>query len=88
MSVVFNFNASLNDVAPVFSISFSVYLMRMIKNVLFMNVICMLFPLCSRLRLSLVSVEFDFNTSLNDFVPVSPMLLSVDFMRMEKSGYW
>ena len=28
---------------------------------------------------------FDFNASLNDFVPVSPMLLPVDVMRMEKS---
>ena len=29
---------------------------------------------------------FDFNASLNDVAPVSPMLLSVDLMRMEKSG--
>ena len=29
---------------------------------------------------------FDFNASLNDVVPVSPMLLSVDLTRMEKSG--
>ena len=28
---------------------------------------------------------FDFNDSLNDFAPVSPMLLSVDVMRKEKS---
>ena len=32
-----------------------------------------------------MSVVFDFNASLNDFVPVSPMLLPVDVMRMEKS---
>ena len=28
---------------------------------------------------------FDFNDSLNDFAPVSPMLLSVDVTRKEKS---
>ena len=28
---------------------------------------------------------FDFNASLNDAAPVSPILLSVDLMRMEKS---
>ena len=33
-----------------------------------------------------MSVVFDFNTSLNDVAPVSPMLLSVDFVRMEKNG--
>ena len=31
-----------------------------------------------------MSVVFDFNASLNDVAPVSPMLLSVDLMRMEK----
>ena len=29
---------------------------------------------------------FDFNASLNDVAPLSPILLSVYFMRMEKSG--
>ena len=37
------------------------------------------------LRVSLVSVVFDFNASLNDFAPLSPILLSVDLMKM-KSG--
>ena len=32
-----------------------------------------------------MSVVFNFNDSLNDVAPVSPMLLSVDVMRMEKS---
>ena len=41
---------------------------------------------CSLLRLSLVSVVFDFNVSLNDDAPVSPMLFAVDLLRMEKSG--
>ena len=31
-----------------------------------------------------MSVVFDFNASLNDVAPVSPILLSVDWMRMEK----
>ena len=39
-----------------------------------------MFLLCSRSRLSSVSVVFDFNTSLNDVAPVSPMSLSVDLM--------
>ena len=34
---------------------------------------------------SFVSVVFDFNASLNDVAPVSPMLLAVDVMGMEKS---
>ena len=32
-----------------------------------------------------MSVVFDFNASLNDAAPVSPMLLSVFVMKMEKS---
>ena len=34
--------------------------------------------LSSLLRLSAVSVVFDFSDSLNDVAPVSPMLLSVE----------
>ena len=41
---------------------------------------------CEQLRLSRMSVVFDFNASHNDVAPVSPMLLSVDLMGMEKSG--
>ena len=50
-----------------------------------MPFVCCFF-LCSPLRLSSVSVVFDFNASLNDAAPVSPMLLPVDLKRMEKSG--
>ena len=32
-----------------------------------------------------MSVTFNFNDSLNDVAPVSPMSLSVDVMRKEKS---
>ena len=51
-----------------------------------MDTIHVLFLLCSLIRMSSVSVVFDFNASLNDVAPVSPMLLSVDLMKMEKSG--
>ena len=33
-----------------------------------------------------MSVVFDFNESLNDVAPVSPMSLPVDLIRMEKRG--
>ena len=33
-----------------------------------------------------MSVVFDFNASLNDDAPVSPISLSVDLEKMEKSG--
>ena len=39
--------------------------------------------LSSQLRLSFVSVLFDFNASLNDVAPVSPRLFPVDLMRKE-----
>ena len=41
-------------------------------------------PLLSSLsRLSLVNVVFDFNASLNDIIPVSPILLTVGMMEKE-----
>ena len=46
VSVVFDFNASLNDVAPLFLISFPVDLMRMEKSGLLMDAICVLFLSC------------------------------------------
>ena len=54
------------------------------KSGLLIDVIGVLFLLSSPSRLSFVSVVFDFNASLNDVAPVSPMLLSVDLMGMEK----
>ena len=51
-----------------------------------MNNIYALFLLSSQLRLIFVNVVFDFNTSLNDVAPASPMSFPVDLMRMEKSG--
>ena len=51
-----------------------------------MNTIYALFLLYSSLRLSFVIDVFDFNASLNDFTPLSPMLFTVDMMRLKKSG--
>ena len=39
--------------------------------------------LCSQLRLSFVSVVFDFSASLSDVAPLSPRLFPVDLMRKE-----
>ena len=43
VSVVFDFNASPNDVAPVSPMSFTVNVMRMEKSELLMDVFCVLF---------------------------------------------
>ena len=75
VSVVFDFSASLNDVAPVCTILLPVDEKRNGKrvNCWWMSFVCLL--LSSPLRLSWVSVVFDFNDSLNDVAPVSPILL-------------
>ena len=52
MSVVFVFNASLNDVVPVPSILLSVYVMRMEKSELLMDVFCVFFLLSPPHRMS------------------------------------
>ena len=80
---MFDFNASLNDLAPDSPMLLSVYLMRMEKSGSLMDVICVLFLSSSQLRLSSVSVLFDFNASLNDVTPVSPISFTVYLMRME-----
>ena len=61
----------------------SVDMMRMEKNGLLVDFICVLFLLSSQLRSSFVSVEFDFNASLNDAVPAYQISLSVG---LTKSG--
>ena len=71
MIVVFDFNASLNDFAPVTPTSLPVDFDEIGKS-------GMLFLSSSPLRLSFVSVVFDFNASLNDFAPVSPIPLPID----------
>ena len=77
VSVVFDFNDSLNDVAPEYPMSFSVE-MRNEKGELLMDVFCVFFLLPSPHRQSTLSVVFDFSASLNDVAPVSPMSLTVD----------
>ena len=77
MSVVFDFNASLIDAAPLSPMLLSVDLMRMENSGLLMDDICVLFLLYLQFRLSLVSVAFDFNASLNNDAAVSSMFLSV-----------
>ena len=78
MSVVFDFNASLTDVTPVSPMLLPVDVIRMEKSELLMDFFCLSsFLLSSLSRLSLVSVVFDFNDSLNDAAPVSPMRFSV-----------
>ena len=85
MSVVFDFNNSLNDVAPVSPMLFTVDVKRNEKSELLMDVICVSsFFLYSPLRSSFVSVVFDFNDSANDVVPVSPILFPVDEKRKGK----
>ena len=84
-SVVFDFNDSLNDVAPVSPMLFPVDVLRNEKSELLMDVFGVFFLLSSLHKESFVSVVFDFNESLSDVVPVSPMLFPVDVLRNEKS---
>ena len=51
-----------------------------------MDFICVLFLLSSPPRPRSMSVVFDFNASLSDVVPVSPMMLSVLLLVMGMSG--
>ena len=46
--------------------------------------LCVFFLLYSLHRLSFMSVVFDFNDSLNDVAPFSPILLPVDEKRKDK----
>ena len=75
MSVVFDFNDSLNDVAPLSPILLPVCEEeRKRVNCRWMSFECLL---SSRCRSNTMSVVFDFNDSLNDVAPVSPILPSV-----------
>ena len=71
MSVEFDFNASLIDVAPVSPMLLSVDLIKVEKSGLLMDIICVLFLLCSQPKSSVVSVMFDFNASHKDAAPTS-----------------
>ena len=84
MSVLFDFNASLNDIAPISLMLLSVDLMKMEKSGLLVDAICVLFLLSSQPKSNFSSVLFDFNASLIDVAPLPPMLLPVDFYENEK----
>ena len=84
MSVVFDFSASFNDVAPVSPMSLPIDVKRNEKSDLLMDVFCAFFLSSLLLRLSSVSVVFDFNDSLSDVAPESPMSLPVDVKRKGK----
>ena len=75
MSVVFDFNASLNDVAPVSPILLPVDLMRIEKSGLLTDDIRVLFLLSSPCRFIILIDTFFFNASLNVVAPRSSMLL-------------
>ena len=75
VSVVFDFNASLNDVAPASLMLLPVGMVRMEKSELLMDVFCVYLLLSLLSRSSFVIVVFDFNASLNDVAPMLPVLL-------------
>ena len=80
---MFDFNASLNDAAPLSPILFTVDLTR-VEHVLVDGcyfVLSLLYPPC---RLSVASVVFDFSASLNDVAPLSPMPFPACFDRRKK----
>ena len=86
VSVVFDFNDSLSDVAPLSPILFTVDVKRRGKEwFVDGHHLCVFFLLSSHSRLSFVSVVFDFNNSLSDVAPVSPILFTVDVKRKENS---
>ncbi len=82
---MFDFNTSLNDVAPVSPILLSVCSMKTEKSDLMIDTFCVLFLLSSRLKQSFESVVFDFNASPNDVAPLSSILLPVDLMKVKRA---
>ena len=79
VSVVFDFSASLNDAVPLSPLLLPVDMKKKRKERFVDGChLCVFFLLFSPHRFSLVSVVFDFNDSINDIAPMSPMLLSVD----------
>ena len=76
MSVVFDFNDSLNDVAPFPNILFTVD--KREESISDGILLCVFFLLSSLVKLSFVSAVFVFNNSPNDVAPRYPMLLPVD----------
>ena len=83
VSVVFDFNASLNDDTPISPISLPDDVMKKGKSELLM-VFSVCLPLSPPSRYSSVSVVFDFNATLNDVAPVSPISFTVRMKQKEK----
>ena len=81
-SAVLVFNDSLNNVTPVSPILLSVGVKKKGKNDA--DGCHLSFILSPQYRLSFVSVVFDFNASLNDATPVSPILFPVDVMNKKE----
>ena len=84
VSVVLDFNASLNDDAPVSPKELPVIEKRKEKSELLMDDCCAFFPSLARLNQSVMSVAFNCSDSLNCVAPVSPMLLPVIVKRKGK----
>ena len=84
VSVVFDFSPSLNDVAPVSPMLLPVVVNSKgkIVNCWWTSFVRLLLSLL--LRSSAVSVVFDFNDSLNNVAPLSPMSMSVDSLWWQK----
>ena len=86
VSVVFVFNTSLNDIAPLSPIQLPVVVMIKEKSELLVDVFGVYsFFLSSPVRSSFVSVVFDFNDSLNDNAPVITISFPVNVKRKDKS---
>ena len=84
MSVVFDFNDSLNGVAPASPMLLSVNRKIYQKNACWASLAYLFIFLSSLLRSSFMSVVLSFSVSLNDTTPASPMLLPVDLKRKGK----
>ena len=79
VSVVFDFNDSLNDVAPAFPMLLPGYMKRKEKEWFADGCLLCVFFLCFLpLRSISTSVVFSFSDSLNDVAPLAPIVLSVD----------
>ena len=86
VSVVFDFNASLNDFAPLSPMLLTVDVKGKGKSELLMVVFCVSFLLLSsQLSSSSVSVMLVFNASLIDNAPVSQIQFSFYTKRTEKN---
>ena len=90
LRAVFDFSASLNDVAPIPPISLSVNLVRTEELIVGECLLCVAI-LSLHHRSSFVSVVFDINASLNDVAPIAPISFSGLFdenREREKKKEW